>query len=597
MEVKGFEIPRGFKLMNRVPLDAWSGPYSGNTIEEAIDIALSSIPIEIRYKSMQVRILTESYGSIIYWFKNGINNYDFEPMNNGTSSEGGVGYTVLNELIELESSRRISGDTVLQSSIDTERDLRISGDTVLQSNINNERDLRISGYTEALDKFINHTGNTSIHLIEADFNLLRNIQSGVTYNEINQLKDINGNIQGQLNTKSNNDHVHSALYNPSGQTQSLFVDTVGNIHVNGSIFQTGTSYETHSENIHINNDYIYLRSNAIAALGINQYTGLEAVKYDGTSNGRLVFDNTGTARVGDIGNEQPLATRNESNTMTNNGLLYWDSDSSRIKTASLTLDNFDTVYYTKSTANQTFVKLSGGTMTGGLNIQSGGIYITGVTTGDTIMCTSDGTTTLKGINTGDQDLSNLATYVYVNSTFSNVNHEHDSRYVNITGDTISGALLINNEIDDVVFAISGSTGQLLKAIDMQSGSLLQVNNESAIPILQVDSSGYIAEHSNNMVNIYASTVLFEFDKFEGKAAFVNYYVFNPATKAFKAGTLITAWDSINDNITFVNNKTSDIPGGSTEGISIESVIVDSHVQIKAIITDGRWEVDLSVKLI
>lgn len=106
----------------------------------------------------------------------------------------------------------------------------------------------------------------------------------------------------------------------------------GTLTVNGDISQTGESYETHAEKVFTKDDYITLRDGATGGLGSNEYAGFEAVKYDGTNNGRLVFDNTGTARVGDVGDEVPLLARDESNNMTDGKLLSWDATNLEAKT-------------------------------------------------------------------------------------------------------------------------------------------------------------------------------------------------------------------------------------------------------------------------
>ena len=106
----------------------------------------------------------------------------------------------------------------------------------------------------------------------------------------------------------------------------------GGLTVKGNITNNGTNYETHAEKVYTKNDYIILREGATGAL--TDYAGLEFYKYDGTNSGRLVVDNTGTARVGDVGDERPLTTREEASKLTNQGLMFWDSSTNSIKTDS-----------------------------------------------------------------------------------------------------------------------------------------------------------------------------------------------------------------------------------------------------------------------
>ena len=122
--------------------------------------------------------------------------------------------------------------------------------------------------------------------------------------------------------------------NPSGDdleirvTNDVSIDNLnmsGDLNIAGDIIQQGAAYETHAEKIYTTNDYIYMRDGAVGGLAAGSYAGFEVIKYDGTNDGRLVIDNTGTARVGDVGSEQPLLTREESANLNNGALLKWDA--------------------------------------------------------------------------------------------------------------------------------------------------------------------------------------------------------------------------------------------------------------------------------
>ena len=98
----------------------------------------------------------------------------------------------------------------------------------------------------------------------------------------------------------------------------------GDLEVNGDIIQNGSAYETHAEQVFSANDYIVTRDGAVGSLPAGAYSGIQVKKYNGVDDCRLVVDNTGTARVGDINDEQPLMTRDESVDMSNGALLKWD---------------------------------------------------------------------------------------------------------------------------------------------------------------------------------------------------------------------------------------------------------------------------------
>lgn len=101
------------------------------------------------------------------------------------------------------------------------------------------------------------------------------------------------------------------------------INIVGDLNIEGNITQNGEQYETHAEQIYTADDYINMREGATAGLSQGQYSGFEIIKYNGINNARLVVDNTGTARVGDVGDEQPLATREE--TPINGGFARWSA--------------------------------------------------------------------------------------------------------------------------------------------------------------------------------------------------------------------------------------------------------------------------------
>ena len=115
----------------------------------------------------------------------------------------------------------------------------------------------------------------------------------------------------------------------------------GTLTVNGDIVQNGESYETHAEQLFTKNDLIKTRDGAIGGLADNELTGIEAINYDGANNGRLAFDSKGVARVGDIGDEQPLLTRDEEANLTTGQVLVWDGTNLRAIGSSNYVKNTD----------------------------------------------------------------------------------------------------------------------------------------------------------------------------------------------------------------------------------------------------------------
>ena len=102
----------------------------------------------------------------------------------------------------------------------------------------------------------------------------------------------------------------------------------GDLHVNGNIIQQGETYETNVETLKVKDQLLVTRDGATVGMAADEVTGIKATMYDGENDGLLVFGADGVARVGDEGDTQPLATREE----TPNGVAVWDDTNKRFKT-------------------------------------------------------------------------------------------------------------------------------------------------------------------------------------------------------------------------------------------------------------------------
>lgn len=139
-----------------------------------------------------------------------------------------------------------------------------------------------------------------------------------------------------LNTEIAKIHTRntdSTLLSEDG-TKSVYLDNAGVFHVR-SISQSGSTYETHAEQVFTTKNEIILRDGAIAGLGAGEYVGFRAKLYDGANDGLLVYDKDGFARVGDAGSLAKIATIQE--TPTNNQFTYYDNATYGLKTRALAL--------------------------------------------------------------------------------------------------------------------------------------------------------------------------------------------------------------------------------------------------------------------
>lgn len=136
--------------------------------------------------------------------------------------------------------------------------------------------------------------------------------------EINELMNILKDIDP-------NGDLTNVVTKTGDQTIDGIKTFIGKIVADCDIIQNGGNYETHAEQVFTTNDYIVMRDGAVSGLSIGQFSGFQVKKYNGSDDGRLVIDNAGVARVGDIGDEQPLATRDEASNMTSGALVKWDN--------------------------------------------------------------------------------------------------------------------------------------------------------------------------------------------------------------------------------------------------------------------------------
>lgn len=153
--------------------------------------------------------------------------------------------------------------------------------------------------------------------------------SATNYNGANDVKNTLYKPDQNVNKASN---VQFCCVCSTGQASLTGIVDNGNLTVCGDIYQCGSAYCTHAEDIYTKCDYIHLREGATTGLS-GTCSGLEFICYDGTNNGRIEIDCSGTVRVGDTGTTQPVATRKESGAMTDGKLVCWNTANNRIETS------------------------------------------------------------------------------------------------------------------------------------------------------------------------------------------------------------------------------------------------------------------------
>ena len=83
----GLNLPFGIQPVNPVPVDSWSGPYTGLTEGAALTLANSFIPSAIRFQTMEARIVVAGVGKK-FWYRDGILDGDLVEFASGSGSTG-----------------------------------------------------------------------------------------------------------------------------------------------------------------------------------------------------------------------------------------------------------------------------------------------------------------------------------------------------------------------------------------------------------------------------------------------------------------------------------------------------------------------------
>ena len=122
----------------------------------------------------------------------------------------------------------------------------------------------------------------------------------------------------------------TTLYKPNSSQSVVSVNASGQFLINGDIIQNGEVYNTHAENISTPQETILLRSGSEAGLGVGEMAGFVIQNYDGENDGMTVIDKDGILRIGDVGDLQPVLTREE--TPVNQSPLFWNDTTKRAET-------------------------------------------------------------------------------------------------------------------------------------------------------------------------------------------------------------------------------------------------------------------------
>lgn len=112
-------------------------------------------------------------------------------------------------------------------------------------------------------------------------------------------------------------------------TPDISYDSICYIKETSQIWTHGNLYHCTKvdDTLETRKNYVKVRKDSATALGNGELAGIEVENYDGRNNNlRLAVDGNGVARVGDVGDERPIAVRSESANLHTGGIMTWNSD-------------------------------------------------------------------------------------------------------------------------------------------------------------------------------------------------------------------------------------------------------------------------------
>ena len=144
------------------------------------------------------------------------------------------------------------------------------------------------------------------------------------------------NLTGAIEKEDLDASIQTTIDSVAGKLDKTGGTITGSLTISQNLIVNGTTSTVESTSLKIKDKLIYVAKDNTAAL--TTPAGIITPKYDGTNNGGIVYDNTGTAYVGDIsldsnGNVdvtnsdlQAIATRDEVGTFTDGHIIKWSNN-------------------------------------------------------------------------------------------------------------------------------------------------------------------------------------------------------------------------------------------------------------------------------
>lgn len=224
------------------------------------------------------------------------------------------------------------GDTLPPPPPPTEIELKVDKDLSTYDLVTL---LGIEEETSTAFTFVDNGGNAEKMMIEnngvlTELSLLTkgaiNYELGLKVDKSMSAYTLMGNDTGATaNAKDLTVSEVMELLSPLGK-----MEVPHDLEVLGNLFVRSPGYEVKLQELLVKDPTITLRDGALTGLSTGEYAGLIFHLYDGTNNGFFGVDKDGYAKVGDVGDLQTLATRQDS--PVSNGIAYWNDTLKRFDT-------------------------------------------------------------------------------------------------------------------------------------------------------------------------------------------------------------------------------------------------------------------------
>ena len=179
----------------------------------------------------------------------------------------------------------------------------------------------------------------------------------------------------------------------------------------------------------------------------------------------------------------------------------------------------------------------------------------------------------------------------------------------VSGSVASGAIGTNHLSSGTLFTLtnpaanrvvtslaSGTNSATANGNFTYDGNSLNVGLISGISTFVVASGGYVKIQSSLFSGQNSTFDAYTIPTTDGVAAFYDYYAFNSTNGAYRAGNLVTAWNTLSGIIVFNETSTDDL-GGTTTDLQWSTILQSGNVVLRSTLTGGTWNVKVGARVL